>query len=324
MKYYVSLFMLFLLVACGTGNNEKHSGASNDDPSANYMVGFVEEIDENRVLITENRLKESFSDLEPEEMNQKAGNAVYFSLDEIDDNLRKSLTKKERISVKHGAVAESYPGQSSAQDISRKLDEDFDVIDEHGGIQNTIFFESFMQKVEKEEETQLRVVRYTTEGDPIFYNIQYNGEGAYQIYVDARQDNYGTAENVRQVSCDHMEYYLTEDQSLQFQWTECQNEGGSLPIFQASTPSDIFIPDQDYQGWKIVIDGEVLEESKDKETINDLITKIREANYQSVITMSLMAPDGQLILEGDKADIEFDYYQDGNLIRYNTYIDVSS
>ncbi|WP_266095226.1 hypothetical protein [Gracilibacillus oryzae] len=37
--------------------------------------------------------------------------------------------------------------------------------------------------------------------------------------------------------------------------------------------------------------------------------------------MSLMQPEGELTLYGETTNISFDYYQGGNLVRLNSYLE---
>ncbi|WP_129692252.1 DUF4362 domain-containing protein [Gottfriedia acidiceleris] len=65
-----------------------------------------------------------------------------------------------------------------------------DVIDTHGEVKNKSKFLTFLDHVKKGEPDQVRVVHYTTEGDPILHDLHYNGKEIYST-VDTRRDNFG-------------------------------------------------------------------------------------------------------------------------------------
>ncbi|WP_235182955.1 DUF4362 domain-containing protein [Gracilibacillus boraciitolerans] len=318
----LSGLLLLFIVACGTASNdgnvngEKPTNQSEKDQ--NQMTGYVANVDDSQVLVIENRLDQSFDEIPIEEVYEQAGNAIYFSIEDIEESLFTSLTEGEKITVTHGTVAESYPGQSAAIEISREIDEQNDLIDMHGDYSNLIQLEIFRQKSEKDENTNLRLVRYTTEGDPIFYNLQYEND-SYQVYIDATQDEFGVEDRVKEVGCQLFEYYLTEEKILSFDLQNCDNEGGQLQVANAPF-ADIIIPEQVYQRIVVKMNDKVLLDTTDETKKAEIINQIKEGQLQSVMSMSMIAPEGVLVLMGKMAEIRFDYYLEGNLIRYNTYI----
>ena len=65
-----------------------------------------------------------------------------------------------------------------------------DVIDMHGEIKNLEGFREFLSNIEKGKEDNLRVVRYTEEGDPMLYDLEYDGE-VINSTTDTRRDGFG-------------------------------------------------------------------------------------------------------------------------------------
>ncbi len=324
MKYFYTILLLMFVVGCGTSLNDGNANGDNEEPSnqsgedQNVMTGYIAKTEDNRILVTEKRLDQPFDEI-TEGVNEQAGNAIYFSLEEIEESLTTSLTKGEKIAVTHGAVAESYPGQGSATKIERVIDEQHDLIETHGEYSNLIRLELFRQISEKEESTNMRLVRHTTEGDSIFYNFQYDNNN-YQVYVDATQDEFGAEDTVSEIGCQQLEYYLTEEETLSFDLQNCDNEGGQLQL--ANVPfSEMIVPNQVYHRIEIRMNDEVILDTTDEARKEEIITQIKEGQPQSVMSMSLMAPEGELVLMGKMAEIRFDYYPEGNVIRYNSYID---
>ncbi|TFB15081.1 DUF3221 domain-containing protein [Filobacillus milosensis] len=323
MKKIMSLIVIFgltVLAACGTnnviqnGSDESKDQPENEDVNSTYFEGYIAEIEDNRVLITEKKLEQPYSEIDIEEAHEKAGNAVFFSLDEIEADLVSSFIIGEKVKVKHGAIAESYPGQGGAKAIERIVDEEDDLItslvkDHKNIVQVNRLFNG---------ET-IRKVSYTTEGDPIFTIIKNQG-GKYELFVDATQDEYGNAESVRTFNCQQLEKVFNDEGQLEIALKECDNEGQQMLVLNAPA-IDIVVPEQTYTEVSINVDGEILYESQDANHIQDMINKIKDGKKTSVMVMSLMKPDGTINFKGEKADLTYDYYKSGGLIAHNVFID---
>lgn len=63
-----------------------------------------------------------------------------------------------------------------------------DVIDTHGNVKNVGLLDAFVQGARD----QVRVVRYTTEGDPLFYSLTKQDEGI-EVSYDTSQDQFGSS-----------------------------------------------------------------------------------------------------------------------------------
>lgn len=64
------------------------------------------------------------------------------------------------------------------------------------GVENSDRFESFLKKSKQGKSDQIRITAYTTEGDPILYDVKYNGK-TYQYSSDASRDQFGTTDDDR-------------------------------------------------------------------------------------------------------------------------------
>lgn len=84
-----------------------------------------------------------------------------------------------------------------------------------GEIENIDRFYVFLDNVTNQKADSLRVVSYTTEGDPIFQDLGYDGETIVSI-VDSSRDSYGSGgvtENVcteinKEESAERIDYLL--------------------------------------------------------------------------------------------------------------------
>lgn len=74
-----------------------------------------------------------------------------------------------------------------------------DIVDTHGKVENMDRLEEFVNHVDNERKDQVRVVRYTVEGDPILRDIEYDGT-AFKTTIDSRRDEYGNG-NVTSTTC---------------------------------------------------------------------------------------------------------------------------
>ncbi|MCA0972219.1 DUF4362 domain-containing protein [Halobacillus litoralis] len=71
-------------------------------------------------------------------------------------------------------------------------------------------FESFVKSVRNGKEDEVRVTKYTIEGDPIFYNLQFNGE-KIMYTLDNTEDGYaGSGKGQRTTSCSGLRFSETE------------------------------------------------------------------------------------------------------------------
>ncbi|SDN60692.1 DUF4362 domain-containing protein [Alkalicoccus daliensis] len=84
----------------------------------------------------------------------------------------------------------SSAGNQEEHTVSAYTPSAEDVVDMHGEIENEERFKQFLNHVEEEKKDNLRLVRYTTEGDPILYDLAYDA-GEIKLTMDSRRDEYG-------------------------------------------------------------------------------------------------------------------------------------
>lgn len=68
-----------------------------------------------------------------------------------------------------------------------------DVVDWNGDSEHFERFEAFKANTEKGKKDKLVIVQYTTEGDPIFLELQYDG-AVFKSTLDTSRDTYGSGE----------------------------------------------------------------------------------------------------------------------------------
>ncbi|MGD7024641.1 DUF4362 domain-containing protein [Rossellomorea vietnamensis] len=66
----------------------------------------------------------------------------------------------------------------------------YDVVNTHGNIENVRLLENFIENVSKNKDSEVRVVNYTDEGDPIIHDLNYSN-GLITSVKDTREDEFG-------------------------------------------------------------------------------------------------------------------------------------
>ncbi|XEC96618.1 DUF4362 domain-containing protein [Paenibacillus tarimensis] len=82
---------------------------------------------------------------------------------------------------------------------SKEAIERGDIVDLHGIITNTERLDKFIENIKNQEKDNVRITRYTIEGDPIFYDFTFNGTEVKYKY-DNSNDQHGKR-NVRSTVC---------------------------------------------------------------------------------------------------------------------------
>lgn len=78
-----------------------------------------------------------------------------------------------------------------------------DVVDMHGEIENKERFKEFLNNVEVGQKDNIRVVRYTIEGDPMLHDLDYDGE-VIKSKRDSRRDKFGDG-SINTTTCTSIE-----------------------------------------------------------------------------------------------------------------------
>ena len=113
------------------------------------------------------------------------------------------LNKERRISMKKLGFllavlllsgCQNTDGQSSGKvNNANYSPSSEDVVDRNGEIENFERFEKFKSNTEKGIQDKLTIVQYTTEGEPIFHQLDYDGI-VIKSTIDTSRDHYGAGE----------------------------------------------------------------------------------------------------------------------------------
>ncbi|ASK64167.1 hypothetical protein CFK37_19440 [Virgibacillus phasianinus] len=105
------------------------------------------------------------------------------------------------------------------------------VFSNDGEISNLDKLGEFIEKVENGEENKVRIVRYTTEGDPIFHTLDYNGENIKYIYDDSQDEYAGSNKEVKSTTCADLESKENKNK-VEYHLTDCSSGFGNHFDFQ--------------------------------------------------------------------------------------------
>ncbi|RBW69849.1 DUF4362 domain-containing protein [Bacillus taeanensis] len=68
-----------------------------------------------------------------------------------------------------------------------------DIISMHGNVENLEALDEFIEEVNNNHPSSIRIVKYTIEGDPIYHELTYEKE-KIQFQLDTTKDGYGPQE----------------------------------------------------------------------------------------------------------------------------------
>lgn len=82
-----------------------------------------------------------------------------------------------------------------------------DIVDKQGELENKERFETFYNNVQQNKTDSIRLVRYTYEGNLVFYYLEYENEIIY-LTIDTQSNNY-EQKNLIQTNCDSLKKIQT-------------------------------------------------------------------------------------------------------------------
>lgn len=95
-----------------------------------------------------------------------------------------------------------------------------DVVEEEGKATNFDLFENFLKNVDEGKEDNIRIVRYTSEGDPIIQDLKYDTDNII-VTIDSSKDEYGDG-NLNNTSCKSISKNKTDNGiSIKWMWKLC-------------------------------------------------------------------------------------------------------
>ncbi|HCV54338.1 MAG TPA: hypothetical protein DGL70_13375 [Exiguobacterium sp.] len=82
------------------------------------------------------------------------------------------------------------------------------------GVTNSDRFESFLNKSKQGKSDQIRITAYTTEGDPIVYDVVYGGK-TYQYSSDSSRDQFGSTDDDRENEvCQQLDKTIVKQEAI--------------------------------------------------------------------------------------------------------------
>jgi hypothetical protein len=88
---------------------------------------------------------------------------------------------------------------------------DEDIVNTQGEITNLEKFIKFVENVNQGREDKIRVVRYTTEGDPMLHDLEYDGE-IITSTTDTTRDEFGNG-SVNKATCKSIDIKETDERT---------------------------------------------------------------------------------------------------------------
>ncbi|AQU80730.1 DUF4362 domain-containing protein [Planococcus faecalis] len=96
---------------------------------------------------------------------------------------------------------------------------------------NSEKFETFIRNLESGQEDKIRIVQRTTEGDPIFNTLDYNGQTITYTYDNSR-DKFGDSNTgLESGTCEHLESETSETGRI-YRLSGCSSEVGEYFEFE--------------------------------------------------------------------------------------------
>ncbi|MGG3564339.1 DUF4362 domain-containing protein [Neobacillus rhizosphaerae] len=137
-----------------------------------------------------------------------------------------------------------------------------EIVETHGGIEHIERLDLFVKNMNYGKKDKVRLIRYTIEGDPIYYDLTYDGS-QFTIKRDTREDQFGQGE-VNTYLCKSIQK-LESTTSTKYIVEECPKLGDLLTISHDVDQEDQFDFELKYGvGLKNKIN------TKDQELIKDL------------------------------------------------------
>jgi hypothetical protein len=103
-----------------------------------------------------------------------------------------------------------------------------DIVNVHGKISNLEKFLQFVKNVNNGVKDKVRITSYTTEGDPIFDNLDFNGKNIKYTY-DNSQDSFGRPE-IKSDTCSEIGSTNTVN-GVEYHLSKCSSNVGKTFIF---------------------------------------------------------------------------------------------
>lgn len=121
----------------------------------------------------------------------------------------------------------------------KRLTANNEIVETHGQLQNIVRLDAFINNVKKDKKDKVRLTRYTTEGDPIYHDLDY-ADSKLTFTMDTREDEFGQGAVTKSI-CKGIQKQELETET-NYILTGCENEQkkGLLTIFHDVDKEDNF------------------------------------------------------------------------------------
>lgn len=111
--------------------------------------------------------------------------------------------------------------ESDPNALSRLTEVDVIEVPNSDPIKNLERFYNFLEKFNQKEPDEIQIVSFTTEGDRIYQNVQFDGEVVNSI-IDSSRDQYGSG-GIRKAACTEMKIEES-DERTDYLLEGCENQ----------------------------------------------------------------------------------------------------
>ncbi|MGD7044732.1 DUF4362 domain-containing protein [Jeotgalibacillus proteolyticus] len=176
------------------------------------------------------------------------------------------------------------------------INKEKDVIETHGSIENIDLLSRFTEHVQAGEKSSIKLIQYTTEGDPIISQLEYSQKLNYTL--DTTYDSFGSG-NVYEHECDSIKMNETGAETTYY-LMDCSGEGDIelLTVSYNTEEQDYFAVSLDSPHYKLnSARKEWIEKLEDTEKgtsdfqlstehLNEIYKELVFANYLEEKTLS--------------------------------------
>ncbi|MDI4645859.1 DUF4362 domain-containing protein [Cohnella hashimotonis] len=110
-----------------------------------------------------------------------------------------------------------------------------DVVNVHGKMYNFDKWKLFLASLQGGSSSQIRITQYTIEGDPIFYELVYDGAQAFAYTYDNSRDKFGSDAGRPRTICKGIELEKNEERGDYYKLTGCDSDKGNTFWFPDMT-----------------------------------------------------------------------------------------
>ena len=95
----------------------------------------------------------------------------------------------------------------------KKLKQEGYIVDQHGQVSNLKIMERFFADYQNKRPSSIKLVRYTIEGDPIFYTHKYNGRNI-TLTENATHDKFADTKSTTSNTCSSFVKQIEEESTV--------------------------------------------------------------------------------------------------------------